>query len=65
MYEKTKRIEKLVHSIKTCNRKLTKLQIDKYNKCIAKYPDNELLLSIQHLVPPNNVVLDTNESNKE
>ena len=65
MYEKTKRIETLVKSIKTCNRRLTKAQIDKYNKCLAKYPDNELLLSIMHLVTPHNAKLDTNESNTE
>ena len=53
MYEKTKGIETIVKSIKTCNRRLTKVQINKYNNYLIKYPDNELLLSIQHLVPKN------------
>ena len=57
MYEKTKGIETLVKSIKTCNRRLTKVQINKYNKYLIKYPDNELLLSIQHLVPPHDVMV--------
>jgi hypothetical protein len=57
MYEKTKGIEKIVNSIKTCNRRLTKVQINKYNNYLIKYPDNELLLSIQHLVPKNDAIL--------
>ena len=52
MYEKTKGIETIVKSIKTCNRRLTKVQINKYNNYLIKYPDNELLLSVQHLVTP-------------
>ena len=51
MYERKKGIEILVHTINTCNKRLTKLQIEKYNNYVVKYPDNELLLSIQHLVP--------------
>ena len=51
MYEKTKGIEMLVHTIKTTTKRLTKLHIKKYNNYLIKYPDNELLLSIQHLVP--------------
>jgi len=50
-YEKTKGIDQIVNSIKACNKRLTTFQIDKYNKLLVKYPDNELLLSIQHLVP--------------
>ena len=53
-YEKTKGIEKLVNSIKTSNKRFTKLQLIKFNDYLIKYPDNELLLSIQHLVPKNN-----------
>jgi len=62
MYEKKKGIETIVKSIKTCNRRLTKVQINKYNNYLIKYPDNELLLSIQHLVPPHGsrLILDTN-----
>ena len=65
MYEKTKGIEKIVNSIKTCNRRLTKVQINKYNNYLIKYPDDELLLSIQHLVPPHDVmvVLDNVQEN--
>ena len=66
MYEKTKGIEKIVNSIKTCNRRLTKVQINKYNNYLVKYPDNELLLSIQHLVPHHGakLVLETNVPEK-
>ncbi len=64
-YERTKGVEKLVNSIKSCNKRLTKLQIIKYKDYMVKYPDNELLLSIKHLVPPHNVVLDTNKSNTQ
>ena len=53
-YEKTKGIEKLVNSIKTSNKRFTKLQLIKFNDYLIKYPDNELLLSIKHLVPKNN-----------
>jgi hypothetical protein len=52
-YERTKGIDQIVKSIQSSNKRLTTFQIDKYNKCLAKYPDNELLLSIQHLVPQN------------
>ena len=63
MYEEKKGIETIVKSIKTCNRRLTKVQINKYNNYLIKYPDNELLLSIQHLVPSHNAILDNDESN--
>ena len=53
-YEKTKGIEKLVIAIKTTTKRLTKLQIEKYNNYVIKYPDNEQLLSIRHLVPKTN-----------
>ncbi len=61
-YEKTKGIEKLVNAIKTSNKRFTKLQLIKFNDYLIKYPDNELLLSIQHLVPPHGarLMLDTN-----
>ena len=52
-YERTKGISMLVDTIKTTTKRLTKLQIEKYNNYLIKYPDNELLLSIQHLVPKN------------
>ena len=54
-YERTKGIDQIVKSIQSSqssNKRLTTFQIDKYNKCLLKYPDNELLLSIQHLVTP-------------
>ena len=53
-YERTKGISMLVDTIKTTTKRLTKFQIEKYNNYLVKYPDNELLLSIQHLVPKNN-----------
>ena len=62
-YEKTKGIEKLVNAIKTSNKRFTKLQLIKFNDYLIKYPDNELLLSIQHLVPSHNAILDNDESN--
>ncbi len=55
VYERTKGIEKIVRSIKTCNRRLTKLQIIKYNNYLLKFPNNESLLSVQHLVPKRDV----------
>jgi hypothetical protein len=51
VYERTKSIQMLVNTIQTTTKRLTKLQIHKYNEYLVKYPDNELLLSIQHLVP--------------
>ena len=51
-YEKTKGIEKLVCAIKNSNKRLTNLQKDKYYYLLNKYPENESLLSIKHLVPP-------------
>ena len=65
MYEKTKGIDKIVNSIQTCNRRLTKLQIEKYNNYMVKYPDHELLLSIKHLVPPHIASFNTKLSKKE
>ena len=47
-YEKTKGVSMLVDTIKTTTKRLTKFQIEKYNNYLVKYPDNELLLSIQH-----------------
>jgi hypothetical protein len=66
-YEKTKGISMLVDTIKTTTKRLTKLQIEKYNNYLIKYPDNELLLSIQHLVPPHGsrLMLDTNVPKNE
>ena len=57
----------LVDTIKTTTKRLTKLQIEKYNNYLIKYPDNELLLSIQHLVPPHGsrLILDTNVPKNE
>ena len=68
-YERTKGIDQIVKSIQSSqssNKRLTTFQIDKYNKCLVKYPDNELLLSIQHLVPPHGakLVLETNVPEK-
>ena len=51
-YERTKGISMLVDTIKTTTKRFTKLQIEKYNDYLIKYPDNELLLSVQHLVTP-------------
>jgi hypothetical protein len=51
-YEKTKSIEKLVNTIKNSTKRLTNLQKDKYYYLLNKYPENESLLSIKHLVPP-------------
>ena len=56
-YEKTQGIEKLVNTIKTTTNRLTKLQIIKFNDYLIKYPYNELLLSIQHLVPSHDVMV--------
>ena len=53
-YEKTKGVSMLVDTIKTTTKRLTKLQIEKYNNYVIKYPDNEQLLSIRHLVPKTN-----------
>ena len=50
-YERTRGVSMLVDTIKTTTKRLTKLQIEKYNNYVVKYPDNELLLSIQHLLP--------------
>ena len=55
-YERTKGIDQIVKSIQSSqssNKRLSTFQIDKYNKCLVKYQDNELLLSIKHLVPQN------------
>ena len=40
-------------------------EIDNYNKCLVKYPDNELLLSIKYLVPPHIARFNTKLSKKE
>jgi hypothetical protein len=66
-YERTRGVSMLVDTIKTTTKRLTKLQIEKYNNYVVKYPDNELLLSIEHLVPPHGamLVLDTNVPKKE
>ena len=54
-YEKTKGVSMLVDTIKNATKRLTKLQIERYNDYLLKYPNNELLLSIQHLVPKNDI----------
>ena len=61
-YDRTKGISILVDSIKNATKRLTKLQIERYNNYLVKYPDNELLYSVQHLVPPHDamLVLNTN-----
>ena len=66
-YERTKGVSMLVDTIKTTTKRLTKLQIEKYNCYLIKYPDNELLYSVQHLVPPHGarLVLDTNVPKNE
>jgi hypothetical protein len=51
-YDRTKGISILVDTIKNATKRLTKLQIERYNNYLVKYPDNELLYSVQHLVPP-------------
>ncbi len=43
----------LVDTIKNATKRLTKLQIERYNDYLLKYSDNELLYSVQHLVPKN------------
>ena len=52
MYEKTKAITALVYTIQNSTKRLTNLQKDKYYYLLNKYPENESLLSIKHLVPP-------------
>ena len=52
-YERTKGVSMLVDTIKNATKRLTKLQIERYNDYLLKYPDNELLYSVQHLVPKN------------
>ena len=66
-YDRTKGISMLVDTIKNTTKRLTKLQIERYNNYLVKYPDNELLYSVQHLVPPHGarLVLDTNEPKNE
>jgi hypothetical protein len=54
-YEKTKAISKLVYAIQNSTKRLTNLQKEKYNYLLNKYPDNELLLSIKHLVPETEI----------
>jgi hypothetical protein len=50
-YEKTKGISKLVNAIQNSTTRLTNLQKNKFHYLLKKYPENELLLSIKHLVP--------------
>jgi hypothetical protein len=50
-YEKTKAIIALVYSIQNSTKRLTNLQKEKYYYLLNKYPENESLLSIKHLVP--------------
>ena len=52
VYEKTKAITALVYTIQNSTKRLTNLQKDKYYYLLNKYPENESLLSIKHLVPP-------------
>lgn len=49
-YERTKGISMLVNTIKTTTKRLTNLQIERYNDYLIKYPENELLLSVQCIV---------------
>jgi len=51
VYEKTKAITALVHTIQNSTKRLTNLQKEKYYYLLNKYPENESLLSIKHLVP--------------
>jgi hypothetical protein len=51
-YEKTQGIEKIVNKIHNNPKILTNLQKDKYYYLLNKYPENESLLSVKHLVPP-------------
>ena len=50
-YEKTKGIAILVNGIQNSTKRLTNLQKEKYYYLLNKYPENEYLLSIKHLVP--------------
>jgi hypothetical protein len=50
-YEKTKGIPKLVNDIKNIKTRLTNFKNERYYHLLNKYPENELLLSIKHLVP--------------
>jgi hypothetical protein len=50
-YEKTKAINILVNTIQNSTKRLTNLQKEKYYYLLNKYPENEYLLSIKHLVP--------------
>jgi hypothetical protein len=52
-YERTKGVSMLVDTIKNATKRLTKLQIERCNDYLLKYPDNELLYSVQYLVPKN------------
>jgi hypothetical protein len=56
-YEKTKGISTLVNTIQNSTKRLTNLQKDKYYYLLNKYPQNESLLSIKHLVPPLAITL--------
>jgi hypothetical protein len=50
-YEKTKGIDILVNGIQNSTKRLTNLQKERCYYLLNKYPDNESLLSIKHLVP--------------
>ena len=54
-YEKTKCISMIVNTIKNTTKRLTDFQIERYNCLLKKYPDNELLHSVKHLIPQQNV----------
>jgi hypothetical protein len=51
VYEKTKAINILVNTIQNSTKRLTNLQKEKYYYLLNKYPENEYLISIKHLVP--------------
>ena len=47
----------MVYAIQNSTKRLTNLQKDKYYYLLNKYPQNESLLSIKHLVPPLAITL--------
>ena len=51
VYEKTKAITALVNTIKNSTKRLTNLQKERFYYLLNKFPENEYLLSIKHLVP--------------
>jgi len=51
VYEKTKAITALVNTIQNSTKRLTNLQKERFYYLLNKFPENESLLSIKHLVP--------------